>query len=214
MRKITPFLIVSSILLLLIACQKEQSLETKGATPGTGGSSGGGGSTNGTEVGTWKYLYAKQVFNQSVEANAGIGVMKSVSSADFTTINNSGTIKFDGATADVTNLATSIDATMKVSSYLGGTLLSSQDVPITGSLPASSYTTTYKKIGTDSLYFPDGLIDLGGSGASSANGYKLKWVDDKMTLTEVFDDNTTEVVNGISAKVVEHTVTVITLQKQ
>jgi len=36
----------------------------------------------------------------------------------------------------------------------------------------------------------------------------------KMTLTEVFDDNTIEVVNGISIKAVEHTVTVITLQKQ
>lgn len=212
MRRITPLLLISSLLLSLIACQKEESIDTLGITPG--GSSGGG-STSGTEVGTWKYLYTKQVYSQTVEADAGTGVVKSVSSADFTTINNSGTIKFDGSTATVTDLATSVDAIMNVSSYFGGALLSSQDVPITGSLPASSYTAAYKKIGTDSLYFDNGFIDINsGSGASSGTGYKLKWDGDKMTLTDVFDESTTEVVSGVSAKMVEHTVTVITLQKQ
>jgi len=49
MRKITPFLLLGSILLAMVSCQKEKSLETLGATPGNSGSSG-------TEVGTWKYL--------------------------------------------------------------------------------------------------------------------------------------------------------------
>lgn len=215
MRRITPLLIVSCILLSLIACQKEGSLETHGVTPGNGGPSGGGGSTSGTEVSTWKYLHARQVSNQTVEANAGAGVMKTVYFADFTTINNSGTVKFDGTTATVTDLATSFDATMKVSSFLGGTLLGFQNVPITGNLPASSFNSTYKKIGTDSLYFADGFIDINvGSGGSSGTGYKLKWDGDKMTMTQVFDETTTQVVSGVSAKLVEHTETVITLQKQ
>lgn len=218
MRKITPFLVLSSFLLLLIACQKEQSLETLGATPGTGGpgGGGGGGSTNGTEVGTWKFLNAKQVYSQTSEVDMGTGVMKTVSSTDFTTINNSGTIKFDGTTAAVTDVGASVNATMKVSTYLGGSLLNSQNVPLTGDMPATSFDATYKKIGTDSLYFADGFIEInaGGSGPTSGTGYKLKWDGDKMTLTNVFDESTTEVVMGINTKLVEHTVTVITLQKQ
>lgn len=127
MRKITPILLLASIVCALISCQKEQSLEKLGVTPGNGGpSGGGGGSSNGTEVGTWKFLNAKQVYNQSVEANAGMGLMKTIYSADFTTIDNSGTVKFDGATAAVTDLAASVDASMKVSSYLGGSILSSR----------------------------------------------------------------------------------------
>lgn len=217
MRKLTPFLILSSILLSLISCQKEESIDTLGITPGNGGPSGGGGSTSGTEVATWKYLYTKQVINQTLEADIGMGVMKSISSADFTTINNSGTIKFDGTTAALTDLATSVNATMKVSSSLGGIPGGSQSLPITEDQPASSSTVTYKKIGTDSLYCPNGGLmnfSFAGPDASSATGYKLKWDGDKMTLTEVFDESTTQVVNGISAKVGEHTVTVITLQKQ
>lgn len=221
MRKITPLLIVSSILLLSIACQKETSVDTLGATPGNGGPGtggpGGGGSTNGTEVGTWKYLYTKQVINQAIEADMGIGLLKSIYSADFTTINNSGTVRFDGTAATLTDLATSVNATMKVTSSLAGTPGGSQSIPLTEDQPASSSTITYKKIGTDSLYCPNGGLmnfSFAGPVATSATGYKLKWDGDKMTLTEVFDESTTEVVNGVSAKLVEHTVTVITLQKQ
>jgi hypothetical protein len=221
MRKITPLLIVSCILLSLIACQKETSLETLGATPGTGGSgpggSGGGGSTNGTEVGTWKYVYTRQVIDQTILADMGVGVMKSIYSADFTTINNSGTIKFDGTTATLTDLATSVNATMKITSTFAGVTSPAITQPLTEDQPAASSTVTYKKVGTDSLYCPNGgfmNFSFAGPDPSAATGYKLKWDGDKMTLTETFDESSTQTVSGVNAKLVEHTVTTITLQKQ
>jgi hypothetical protein len=224
MRKITSLLIVSCILLSQIACQKEKSVETHGATPGTGGNpgtgnpgGGGGGTSNGTEVGTWKYVSTRQVINQTIEADAGFGVVKTIQSADFTTINNSGTFKFDGTTATLTDVATSVNGTLKITSSLGGVTSPATTQPLIEDQPAASSTVTYKKVGTDSLYCPNGGLmnfSFAGPDPSAATGYKIKWDGDKMTLTETFNESSTQTSSGINAKIVERTVTTITLQKQ
>jgi hypothetical protein len=103
MRKITPFVFLGCVLLILASCSKEKSVDTLG---------GGGGTTagsTGSEKGTWKLLSMRGITNQTIEITDGVDVEKSVTVSDYTTDNNTGTIKFDGSTMTGTNIGYSVD---------------------------------------------------------------------------------------------------------
>jgi len=216
MRNITPFLI-GSILLTLVACQKEQSVDTLNGAPGAGGSTGGTSSGNGSEKGTWKFLSMRGITSSTAEYNLSGDNIKTVTLSDYTTVNNDGTVKFDGATMTGTGLAYSVHDTYTGYFYTNGSLDDTLDIPFDFSVPPTNSTASYKKIKSDSIYVQSGgftIVGTTGTTAAAEGGYKLAWEGDKMTMTYVFDDSKIQFNQGISMKMTQHMVQIMTLQKQ
>jgi hypothetical protein len=211
MRKITPFMLLGIVLLILASCSKEKSVDTLG---------GGGGTTagsTGSEKGTWKLISMRGITNSTVEITDGVDVSKAVTLSDYITDNNGGTIKFDGSTMTGTGITYSVDDIATAYFYTNGILEDSLDLPFAATIPPTNSTATYKKVGADSIYVQTGVftsVSSGGTTQSSGGGYKLKFDGDKMIMTAAADQSKVELNMGLTQRTISHAVQIITLQKQ
>jgi hypothetical protein len=224
MRKLTPFLFLGCILLVLASCQKEKSVDTLGATPGSGSNGGNGsgsnlpGTSNGSEIGTWNFIGAHCTTYQSSESNGFGGNTKVVTVSDYTTDNNTGTIQFDGSTMTASNLSYTMNS-MATSYIYSANGVDTFSFPFSASIPNTSSTASYKKIVTDSIYVQSGVftnLDPSGTGTVQgiASGYKLKWDGDKMYMSMSYQQTSNQVVMGITQKITIRVSSVTTLQKK
>lgn len=215
MQKFTPIWFLSCALIILASCGKEKSIDTIGhPNSGTDPSSVGK-----SEVGTWTFVEMHAITYSSVEMNDGFNNLKTATISDYTTQNNTGTIKFDGSTMTSTGLSYSLNTTAKTYMYTDNVLEDSMEIPFAYSLPAGTASSgTYKKIGSDSLYVQSGVftgIDPnGGTTQGLPSGYKLKWDGDKMYMSLNYESSKFQIVQGISQKIVMRATTVTTLKKQ
>jgi hypothetical protein len=229
MKNISRLVAFCSILLALTSCGKEKSIDTLGITPGGSGSGSGngngngngtgtgGGTSNGTEVGNWKFASMHVITSQTMDFSTAGVPTKVITTSDYITDNNSGNVKFDATTMFTTDIAFSVNSTSKTLMYSNGLLLTSQESPFVGTMPPSSSTAAYKKIGTDSLYFSAGVvtgISSNGSVETRPAGYKLKWDGDKMYMTLNYTETSTQDMGGVMANVITKINSVTTLQKQ
>jgi hypothetical protein len=192
------------------ACQKEKSAEIPDNT-GTGG-----GTSNGSEIGTWKFIGMQVTTSSTVEMSM-LGIsMKTVTLSDYKTENNKGTISFDGKKMSSAGLEYTINTTAKIYVYMDGSLDDSLDFPFSATLPPTNSSADYKKISTDSIYLAAGAMAIGENGAvqSIPAGYKLKWNGDKMIMTMNYQTTKTETDQGITQKTTDKYTSVTTLQKQ
>jgi hypothetical protein len=206
---------------IFISCQKEASVELPNNSPGNSGgnnSNGSGGSSNGSEIGTWKFISMHSTTSQAVETKIGSETVKDVTTSDYITENNTGTLKFDGSNCTMTGIGYSVNTTVTATEYTNGVAGTSFQSPMSVVLSPTDGTAPYKKIGTDSLYFATGAMStVGTSGTvqSLPAGYKLRYYgSDSMTMSTVYDDVQLTVVSGISAKITSHAVVVSSLKKQ
>jgi hypothetical protein len=221
MRKYHVFLQIITVVMLLISCRKETSKEggtsPVGGTPTDTTATGGDTSnTSNTEVGNWKFISLHATVLQTTEYTQDSNAVKSVTSSDYTTENNDGTIKFDGSKMTSTGLTYSVNTIAKGYSYFNGSPEDTVEAPFAFTLPPYSSTTPYKKVGTDSLYFDSGAGSIGGTSTQSVPaGYKLKFDGDKMTMTTKADEVKTELNPlGFTQTTTNHAAVVITLQKK
>jgi hypothetical protein len=222
MKSFTHLIAFCSILLALASCGKEKSVDTTGVTPGGSGSGNGGGSgggnSNGTEVGNWNFVSLHAITSETTEFDVAGTAVKAVVTSDYTTDNNTGNVKFDGTTMFSTNVGYSVNTTMKVTTSSNGIPAGSQILPFAATMPPTSASVGYKKIGTDSLYFATGVItglSSNGSVETKPGGYKLKWDGDKMYMTLNYTETTTaDDGSGVMQKVTQKATIVTTLQKQ
>lgn len=224
MRNITHLISFCSVILMLASCGKEKSIETIGVTPGgssgngngNGSGSGGGGNSNGSEVASWKFVSMHVVTSETMEFDMMGVATKVVITTDYTTDNNAGNFKFDGTTMSTTGFAFSVNTQQKMAMYSGGQLVTTQNLPFTGDMPSTTENASYKKIGTDSLYF-SADVTIGLSIVSSVDtrpaGYKLKWDGDKLYMTLNFTETSTGDYNNMTAKITRKYTYVTTLQK-
>jgi hypothetical protein len=232
MRKRNFCLLVIAAVAILTSCQKELSNES-GVTPGTDSTTtppppvdsttppppADSTPTNtNTEVGTWKFISIHGTIAQTTEFSQASIAVKAISNSDYTTENNGGTVTFDGSTMTTNAVTFTINTTANTDIYYNGALFNSVPLPLNTTVPPQTSSATYKKIGTDSLYFPNGgLIDLGSGGVLPAipSGCKLTFNGNTMTINAVYDDVSNETnQQGVPQKVTSHAVLVITLQKQ
>jgi hypothetical protein len=214
MRKITPFLLFGCILLALVSCQKEQSIDTLGQTPGAPD----GGSADGNEIGTWKFLFMNAVTSATITYTDGVDKVMTVTTSDYSSTDNAGTITFDGKNMTTAGITYSVDGTATTKFYTNNVLEDTLEFPFGGVMPATNSTIPYKKIGTDSLYFSSGILTgmdpNSGVTQTVPAGYKLKFDGDKMIITMKYSATQQEVVQGITQKMTSSAVTTTTLQKQ
>jgi hypothetical protein len=208
MRNKNPFLLIASlVMIVMVSCSKEKSVDSLDAK-GSGGK---------TEVGTWKVFSMRGITSETIEYNDGFDDIKTVTTSDYTTDNNGGTIKFDGSTMTGTGITYSVDDIAKAYFYTNGTLEDSLEFPFAATIPPTNSKASYKKIGTDSIYVQAGVfssVTSAGTSPSNAGGYKLAFDGDKMTMSAVADQSKVESNMGVSQRTTIHAVQIITLQKQ
>lgn len=215
MKKYCPFLFVLAVVLTLASCQKEIHGD---ATPPTGGPTPADTipNTANTEVGTWNFISLQGTIIQTAELTQAGQAIKGVSTSNFTSQNNAGTVKFDSVNMTAMGITLAVNTTAKTLVYMNGALFDSLQTPFNQTLPAQNATSGYKKIGTDSLYFQDGgflNVLTGGLLPSAPSGCKLAFSGNTMKMTIIYDTVTTQDYQGVPAKVTMHAVLVATLQK-
>lgn len=221
MRKCYLLLLVIGVIIGLASCQKDvdgTDITDPGSGPVPADTIPNNPPGNNTEVGTWKFISVRATGSQTAEFSQSGASVKAVTSTDFTSQNNSGTVTFDSSEMTATDVSLTVNTTAKTLVYTNGVLFDSLQTPIAETVPPQSATSAYQKIGADSLHFQDGgflNVLTGGLLPNAPAGCKVTFEgNDIMRLTIVYDTVTTQDYQGIPAKLTIHTVLVATLQKQ
>jgi hypothetical protein len=193
MKKLFIPLLLSTII-LFAACKKDKSSNNTAAIEGT-----------------YKFKYISANTNSTITGSLGD---KAVTTSDYTTTNNGGTITFSNGTLTANGLTYTVDTEAKLYEYDGTDLLDSTSFPFAFTLPQSTSSGTYKLIGSDSIYFPQGRITAAvdgngyyqsgaGGGRYSFNGTLLT-ITQKATKDSTFDDSgeTYNMLESASASIV------------
>ena len=172
--------------------------------------------TAGTDIaGTYKFVSLQAKTTSTVQSVSGADVTKTVTTSDYTTINNSGTVKIDATQFISTNLGYSINSTAKSTIYDNGAVVDTLSFPLQFTVPSTSGTSTYKRAGADSLYFSAGSLLVGGSSsAAQSGGAKIKYENGKLTLYNNTVQATVTRNQGETVTNLASATIITTLQKQ
>ncbi len=175
-------LLIYSLMILLISCQKEINFQNSN---NSGGNTGGGGTSNNSIIGEWNFVGMVAHTSSSVSVVAGSDQLKSITVSDYATKNNVGTVKITSTQFISTGLAYSIDTTMNVKTYINGSLFDDSDLPFVLSAPANSSTSDYTRINNDSLTMIGAFgAPSGPSGTTPTGpvGVRISWAGDTLLL--------------------------------
>lgn len=173
-----------SATIFLFSCQKESSNNEKPSAE-----------ISGT---TWDLVSIDMEGQATSEfAAEGLGTMKSVMAYDYLTNSAEGVITFGADKMTSSNLAYVCSGTFQLQQFVDGTLMNSVDSTLDHyTMPASNGVVEFVKIGTDSLYCPNGgFIDLQGSGEMQSKPAGVKYSFDGDNLILKINEQTTETTN-------------------
>jgi hypothetical protein len=139
-------------------------------------------------TGNWNFVN----MSAQTQVNAVVGGDTTITYANYVTQNNSGTITFTIDSMDVNSLAYSVNSTATTYAYYQGLIYDTITTPFNAALPPTSMNVSYKLIGTDSLYFPNGgLLPTGITSSSQGQGGHFVMSGDTLRLTVSGTDTTT-----------------------
>ena len=186
-----------SLIVMLDSCKKDKNSDTAGVQ------------------GTYKLKYLTSKTNAVATGTTGD---KSVTTSDYTTINNQGTLVFDNSNLTATGLTYTVDTDAKYSLFQDNQLIDSSSFPFTFTLPASTSMAAYLLIGADSIYFPQGSLTsgVGGTGSmqSGASGGRYSVTGNLLTLTQIFSKDSTFSDSGETIHLTESAVSSVVMEKQ
>lgn len=205
LRKHAYFLVIG-FLLLLAACSKNTSKPN--------------GSSNSTQlVGNYNFLYMTTNINVT-ESVSYLGQTASVLIlSGYKTQQNTGTVVFTADSAIGNGIGYSYDTTATVIQTSPGLPSDTTVQAFTGSVPATSSTSKYQIIGTDSVYFPGGVLGAGGiSGAPAAvappTGGHFTIKGDTLTITTKINQTYPDNINGVPTTATANVNATIVMLKQ
>jgi hypothetical protein len=178
------FVLVS---LFVVSCQKEGSFEVANNN------------NNGNAlVGTWKFTSLRAITKVDISASDGTDSERIVSTSDYTTTNNKGTIKFNASDFKGEGIAYDVETDVKAVFYINGVIEDSLEIPFAFSLPPTSSVGNYKIVGADSVYFSGGFVAVGlDSMESKPIGYKFTISGNKLTMKSKYANAFTENDMGV-----------------
>jgi len=166
-------------------------------------------------TGTWKLVNMQVQTNVTNQLAAGSDVSKTITTSNYTTQNNSGTITITESTIAGNNLSYTINTVANASFYENGTLTGTYSQPMQSTIQAYSSTSAYTRVNADSLYFQSGSFNLGNTEQTSLpGGSKIKLEQDKLYLMQSGMQTTTETVQGQTVSSIVQAATTVTLQRQ
>ncbi|NCU04186.1 MAG: hypothetical protein GXC73_09395 [Chitinophagaceae bacterium] len=191
LRNFTPILTV--IILAATSCKKE-------------------GSENSSSLlsGNWKFVSATGSTTVTNSVTFGSDVMKTEATTSFTSSNPKGSYNMTATQITGNGIGYDFTGSSITKVYTNNVLLNQLTVPTTGTIPPTNLSSTYKLIGTDSLYFETKV-----PGTANAGGCKFKLEGTKLTLFMKINTKSFTDIGGatVSADNI-HVNTTIILQKQ
>jgi hypothetical protein len=194
--------LVSVVALFLFSCKKDSSDNNQ---------------STGELKGTWNLENLDFNAMTSTELADSETSVKGVFLTDYISANNKGTISFDDTHITSKDLSYDLAGNLNMKYYLDGALMSNVDSTLNISMPASSATTEYVRVGADSLYCPNGAfihMETGDDLFSTPNGLKFKFDGYKLILTITQKETSTVTEDGTTQEDKIDAKLVVTLQKQ
>jgi hypothetical protein len=191
-------LMLSAILIILSSCKKD---DTKAEATGI--------------QGTYKLKSVSAQTNSTVTGTDG---EKEVTVADYTSINNAGTVVIGQTNFTATGLSYEVNSTARASFYQDNQFVDSFSMPFNVVIPATNSTAPYKLIGTDSIYFQNGsltsAITADGSVQAGGNGGRYTLSGNLLTLKQNASKDSSFQDSGVTFHLVETVLATIVLEKQ
>ncbi|MBS1577019.1 MAG: hypothetical protein JST09_17105 [Bacteroidetes bacterium] len=166
-------------------------------------------------VGNYKFvsLTASTISTQIV--SDGVTEDKSVTYSNYTTKNNTGTLVIDDKNITSTDLSYSVDTIAKAYFYEDNILIDSTESNFHIDIPASSATSGYTLVSTDSIYMISGSMFFNGSTSSTGPaGVRYKVEGDKLYIYGGNSKTTQQNQSGYIVNQKAEATVIITYQKQ
>ncbi|GAA0549854.1 hypothetical protein [Chitinophaga japonensis] len=140
--------------------------------------------------------------------------------ANYVSKNNGGTVMFDATTVKSSDFTYMVDTVLKAEYFASDGMYDAYEIPFSATIPKSSSTAPYKLVGTDSIYFEQGFINMvstDGSGTiapTTASGSRLTWSGDTLVLLTHINASKTETGQGVTTTTIVTGTQVVKLLKQ
>ena len=201
MRKSGVLIMLSAFLFCLISCKKDNNTNSTG----TSGISG-----------TWTFKGMHATTSATAIDNGGGINTKSVTTSDYTTTANGGTVAISGNTMTGTGITYAANIIAFATIYEDDILVDTVSTTIPFTVPATNTSSQFEIIGKDSIHYT-GSNPFGsdGSGTPAATGSKFSVSGNILTLTSyVVQDKLQDEGGGETLSQHETATVVTTLQKQ
>ncbi len=165
-------------------------------------------------TGNWKFISMEGKTSTTMQVTHGTDVMKSITTSEYITQKNTGTLIIDESKMSANNFSYYINTTAKGTIYQNGTteVFSS---PFEFTVPPYNATVTYKRAGADSIYFDSGSLFADGVTTQTKAGVAKFRIDNgKLYLVQAMTESMTESDQGASAATTIQVTLTATLQKQ
>jgi hypothetical protein len=159
-------------------------------------------STGNTLTGTWNLIDIVAHTSSAVDQVFGGDTYEDVTISDYTTTNNGGTIAFTGSVANTSGITYEANFIALDSSYLDGQFVGTSSLPYDVTIPATSGSSKYQLIGSDSLYFPaGGVFTMGTSSGTQTTpeGSRFTIHGDTLVITTSIHQVINQNIGGIPA---------------
>jgi hypothetical protein len=174
-------LLIFSLTACLVSCQKEVDFQNEN---NSGNPGGGTGNNNTNIIGDWDFVGMTAHTYSAVTVSEGGEQLKAVTTSDYITQNNTGTIQITASDFISTGIGYSIDTIVNSKTYINGVLFDDTDYPFVMTLPPTSSTSPYTRINNDSLTTTGafGAPDPSGSIPTGLVGMRIAWSGDTLLL--------------------------------
>src|SRR5260221_5101413 len=177
-------------LVLLAACSKNTSVD--------------GNSNPAPLVGNYQFLYITTAINVTESGNVAGVPVQAVITSGYKTQQNTGTVVFAADSVTGKGIGYSYDTTATIVETVSGTAPVTTVQRFSGTVPANSSTSKYQVIGTDSVYFPGGVLGTGSISTGSQvaiappTGGHYAFKGDTLTIVTKINQTYPDNINGIS----------------
>ena len=203
MRNTTRILILSAVIFCFIACKKDNSSNNTS----TGASA---------LAGTWTFMGMHATTSATAVDNGGGIISKVITTSDYNTTANGGTMAISGNTMTGTGITYSANIVAHATEFEDGIQLDTFSTSIPFTVPPTNSTSGFEVIGKDSIHYTgSNIFGSAGSGTPAATGSKFSISGDILTITSnVVDDKIQDEGGGETLSQHETATVVAILQKQ
>ena len=175
------------------------------------------GTQTGNDIkGTWNFI-SLTANTQFISEYTDSGIdYKTIANSNYVSTNNTGKIIFADSAFNSTDIGYYVSSNLAGYEYQNNVLVDSTQLPFSITVDSSNSSGTYKLIGSDSIYFPSGtFISVSDSTSQSQpSGGKISISGNRLTITQLLNKDTTQLITGIPYHTIETGTFNILLQKQ
>jgi len=174
------------------------------------------GGTQNSIQGNWKLISVSGISQVTDTYQQYGSAYKNISNYTYSSSTASGSYNITSTNFDGQSIAYNTTGTLTMKIYQDNNLLLDNSQSSQAAITATNSTSTYKKIGTDSLYFVSGSlinVSTGTSSSMTPAGMKYKIEGTKLTLSMDQTQSSIITQSGVSVNRLMHATATVTLQQ-